>query len=194
MMLLSEIKAEMRRVVLARRDGLTPAARAQASAQLAARAAALGDIDGLAVSGFWPIRSEIDPRPLMSRLAAGGAALALPAIVDRQTIVFRRYDPDQPLQPSGFGTMAPPPDAETVAPDLLLAPLAAFDDFGNRLGYGAGHYDRAVAGLRRRGHRARLIGLAFAIQHVAAIPTGPHDVAMDGVLTENGLHGFAAQR
>lgn len=194
MMLLSEIKAELRRVSLSRRDGLALDWRAKTSATLADHADSLGAVDGTVISGFWPMRSEIDPRPLMDRLRQAGAQLALPAVIDRDTIVFRRYAEGEALVPSGFGTMAPPKDAETVAPDILLVPLAAFDDFGNRLGYGAGHYDRAIAALREAGHSPRLVGLAFAAQCVPAIPTERHDVALDAVLTENGLRRFDTGR
>ena len=68
-------------------------------------------------------------------------------------------------------------------PDIVLVPLAAFDRAGHRIGYGAGHYDRTLAHLRKsKGITA--IGLAFAAQEIAAVPALPHDVALDYVLTE----------
>jgi 5-formyltetrahydrofolate cyclo-ligase len=143
---------------------------------------------GEIVSGFLPIRSEADLRPLMHRLKARGARLCLPVVLDRQTIVFRELKDGQPLVNTGFGTTGPGPDAEVLDPDLLLVPLSAFDDAGNRIGYGAGHYDRAIARLRAKGRTPRLLGVAFDCQRVEAVPFEAHDVPLDAVLTESGLH------
>ena len=181
-------KARIRELALARRDGLSPSWRAEASARLAAHADAIPVGSGQVVSGFWPIRSEIDPRRLMDALAARGAVLALPVVIDRRTIVFRRFDAASELVAGGFGTMAPGPEAETVDPDVMLVPLAAFDTTGNRIGYGAGHYDRAVAALVARGREPPLIGIAFDCQRVEAIAAEAHDVPLDTVLTETGLY------
>lgn len=187
-------KAAIRARTLARRDALAPQARLRAARVLARHAEALAPRATAAVSAFWPIRSEIDPRPLTDALAAKGATIALPAVLDRTTIVFRRYDPAAPLAPGGFGTMAPGPEAKAIDPDIMLLPLAAFDAGGNRIGYGAGHYDRAIARLRAAGRRPRLIGLAFECQRVAYVPAAPHDVPLHAVLTENGLQDFARRR
>lgn len=187
-------KAAIRASSLARRDALTEYHRARAAQMLAEHAGTLGIWPGAIVSGFWPIRSEIDPRPLMDALARRGAVIALPAVIDRQTIVFRRHDPDAALVAGGFGTMAPGPDAQTLDPDLMLVPLSAFDDAGNRIGYGAGHYDRAIARLHASGRPPRLVGLAFECQRVDRVPAEPHDVPLHTVLTENGLQALAAQR
>ncbi|WP_346432533.1 MULTISPECIES: 5-formyltetrahydrofolate cyclo-ligase [unclassified Roseitalea] len=185
------VKAEIRTRALARRDALDPQWRARVSADLARSAKAIvGDGAGI-VAAFWPIRSEIDPRPLMERLTAMGAELALPAVIDRQTIAFRRYRPGDRLERGSFGTMAPGPGAETVDPDMLLMPLAAFDAAGNRLGYGAGHYDRAIARLRQAGRDPRLVGLAFSCQRETAIPAEAHDVPLHAVVTEQGLQALA---
>lgn len=186
------LKAMLRANALARRDALPDAVRTQAAQVLAEAAPAIEALPGRIVSGFWPIRSEIDPRPLMDALADRGATITLPAVIDRQTITFRRYDAKTPLVPGGFGTMAPGPDAETLDPDIMLVPLSAFDGAGNRIGYGAGHYDRAIARLHGMGKRPHLIGLAFACQRVEAIPVEPHDVPLNAIITENGLQAFAA--
>lgn len=187
-------KADIRAAALARRDALGADHHARAAQVLADHADAIGFKPGDIVSGFWPIRSEIDPRPLMEALAARGAIIALPAVIDRQTIVFRRHDPDMPLVAGSFGTMAPGPDADTLDPDLMLVPLSAFDDAGNRIGYGAGHYDRAIARLHAKGQSPRLVGLAFECQRVNRVPAEPHDVPLHTVLTENGLQALPAQR
>jgi len=186
----TETKDRLRTQALARRDGLDPGLRAQISAGLARAAGGLGLAPGSVVSGFWPIRSEIDPRPLMDALAEGGARLCLPAILDRATIVFREYVPGMPLVAMGFGTRGPGAEAAILDPDAMLVPLAAFDGAGNRIGYGAGHYDRAIARLHARGRVPRLIGTAFDCQQVDAVPAEAHDAPLGEILTESGLRRF----
>lgn len=185
-----DIKDRLRRAALGRRDALDPAFRAEVSARLAEAAGALGLAPGSVVSGFWPIRSEIDLRPLMAALAARGARLALPAILDRATIVFREYVPGMPLVDMGFGTRGPGAEAAVLDPDAMLVPLAAFDAAGNRIGYGAGHYDRAIARLHQKGLRPRLIGAAFDCQQVDAVPAEAHDAPLGEILSETGLRRF----
>ncbi|MCO5155163.1 MAG: 5-formyltetrahydrofolate cyclo-ligase [Aquamicrobium sp.] len=185
-----DIKDRLRTGALARRDALDPGFRARVSAGLGEAAGALGVAPGSVVSGFWPIRSEIDLRPLMAALADGGARLCLPAILDRTTIAFREYVPGMPLIDMGFGTKGPGADAAVLDPDLMLVPLAAFDAAGNRIGYGAGHYDRAIARLHAKGRFPRLIGTAFDCQRVEAVPAEAHDAPLGEILSESGLRLF----
>ena len=179
-------KIALRRAALARRDALTPEARAGAAATLADLVAGLDLPKGAIVSGFWPIRSEIDPRPAMARLAARGHSLALPVILaDGETMVFRRWREGDALVSAGFGLSEPGPEAEEVAPRVMLVPLAAFDRRGDRIGYGKGYYDRTIERLEACGPRLK-IGLAFAVQEVARVPAEPHDRRLDLILTEAG--------
>jgi 5-formyltetrahydrofolate cyclo-ligase len=172
--------------VLAARDALTPEIRAEAAARLAALIDTIAVTPGAIVAGYMPIRSEIDPRPLMAALAARGARLCLPVVAeDRETLIFREWHAGAALEPSGFGLSVPTADAAELAPDVLLLPLAVFDAAGNRIGYGKGHYDRALARLEAVGPR-RKIGLAFALQRVDAVPAEPHDRPLDLILTEDG--------
>lgn len=183
-----DAKQTLRQTVLARRDGLTPEWRAQASQALARHGQAALDLSaGMVVAGFLPIRSEVDPRPLMAGLHTQGARLCLPAILDRETIVFRQYHPDMKLVEMALKTQGPGPEAPELLPDVILLPLAGFDAMGNRLGYGAGFYDRAIAKMAAQGHHPRLIGLAFAIQSLPQIPAEPHDRPIEAILTEDGL-------
>jgi 5-formyltetrahydrofolate cyclo-ligase len=78
-----------------------------------------------------------------------------------------------------------------VDPEILLMPLSAFDASGNRIGYGAGHYDRAIARLHDKGMQPRLIGVAFDCQEVEAVPAEAHDVPLDAVVTESGYRTFS---
>ncbi len=157
---------------------------------MAAAADSIAPEPGTVVSGFWPIRSEVDVRPLMSELEQNGARVCLPAILDRTTIEFRVLTGDAELVDMGFGTLGPGEDAETLDPSIMLVPLAAFDHRGHRIGYGAGHYDRAIARLIAKGQSPRLIGIAFDCQQVPLVPDEPHDVVIPEILTESGLRRF----
>ncbi|PHP66106.1 5-formyltetrahydrofolate cyclo-ligase [Zhengella mangrovi] len=180
------LKKELRLQALARRDALDPAYRIETAMRMADEAEAIGVDPGQVVSGFLPIRSELDIRPLMMAQASRGARLCVPAMIDRQTIVFRALVRGAPLVDNGFGTLAPPEDAEVLLPDIMLMPLAAFDGAGNRIGYGAGYYDRAIAALQAQGRRPRLIGMAFDCQQVEAVPAEPHDVPLHALWTDSG--------
>lgn len=184
-------KNEIRKKMLALRDSIDPARRIEMSLAIADAAGGIEFEPGAVISGYLPIRSEPDLRPLMARLRARGARLCLPVILDRQRIVFREFMPGGELVNCGFGTLGPAVEAAVLEPDLLLMPLAAYDSHGNRLGYGAGHYDRAIARLRAGGRDPRLIGTAFDIQRADRLPSEPHDIAMERILTESGLRSFA---
>jgi 5-formyltetrahydrofolate cyclo-ligase len=180
-------KAAIRAAALARRDALAPEARIAASKSFATSGpAALGDVRGLLVSGFWPIRSELDPRWLMQELAAKGAKLALPCI-EKGWLVFRQFSLGDRLQRVGFGLSQPAPEAALVAPDIMLVPLAAFDRQGGRIGYGKGYYDGAIGRQVEIGKPPRTLGLAFACQEVDKVPLEPHDQRLERVLTEREL-------
>jgi 5-formyltetrahydrofolate cyclo-ligase len=188
-----QLKAEMRAERLSLRDAIPPEMRIEKALAMADHAGEAVAFDpGTIISGFLPIRSEADIRPLMARFQARGARLCVPAILDKQTIVFRELLRDAPLIATGFGTSGPGPDAPVLDPDILLVPLSAFDARGHRIGYGAGYYDRAISLLRQKGRKPRLIGIAFDCQEVAHVPDEPHDISLDAILTESGLRFFAS--
>lgn len=193
MISLTPSKTELRTAALARRSGLSEADRAAASDALARLAFPLPITPDTVVAGYAPIRSEIDPVPLMRALAKQGARLALPVIVARDApLVFRAWTPEQPLQPGAYGILAPAPEAPHLIPDILLVPLAAFDRGGHRIGYGAGYYDRSLAQLRAV-QPVTAVGLGFDTQEIANIPVGPHDVALDFVLTGTRVIDFRSR-
>ena len=135
-------------------------------------------------SGYVAQGSEIDPMPLMRRLADLGAAPALPAAASREhALEFRLWDQGQPLEPDAFGIPAPPVGSQAVEPDLLICPLLGFDRRGGRLGQGAGHYDRTISNLRAA-KPVFVLGLAYAGQELEEIPMEPHDQRLDAILTE----------
>ncbi len=184
-------KSQIRMERLALRDALSVEERRLKSDSVAAKGAnALRFSAGTIVSGFMPIRSEVDLRPLMEALRDKGARICLPVMVDRETIIFREFAKDAELVKSGFGTLGPDEQAAVLDPDLLLVPLSAFDAKGHRIGYGAGHYDRAIARLHAKGRNPTLIGIAFDCQEVPSVPAEAHDVALDAVLSESGVRYF----
>lgn len=181
-------KTELRRAALARRDALDVDWRISASLDIAETLHASLRFDpGTVISGFWPMRSEVDLRPLLHALREEGARLCLPAILDRETIIFRELVADAPMIDMGFGTMGPGPDAAVLDPDIMLIPLAAFDARGHRIGYGGGYYDRAIARLQAKGADPRLIGVAYDCQQVPLVPNEWHDIHLPELLTESGL-------
>lgn len=184
------LKKALRAEALARRDGLDPVWRAEIALRIANIAGALVEEPGTVVSGFWPMRSEVDVRPLMAALRDLGAVLCLPAIIDRTTIVFRELVRGAPLVDMGFGTMGPGEEARLLEPSVMLVPLAAFDSRGHRIGYGGGYYDRAISKLRAKGHTPRLVGVAFDCQEVEHVPEEVHDIVIPEMLTESGLRSF----
>jgi 5-formyltetrahydrofolate cyclo-ligase len=184
-------KAALRKLMRARRAALGLEARAAAS--LAVRDRLIGWIEtrGLprasVISGYWPIRHEIDPRPAMQALAECGYRLALPvSLAQGEPLGFRAWVPGDRLAPDIMRIEAPLPAAPTLVPALLLVPMLAFDRACRRLGYGAGFYDRTLAGLRRTGATLAL-GLAFSAQEVERVPAGTDDASLDAVVTENGV-------
>jgi 5-formyltetrahydrofolate cyclo-ligase len=139
---------------------------------------------GTIVSGFSPMRSEINPVPLMRKLADAGATLALPAIAGRgKPLIMRAWTFGEPLASGQWGIREPVPEAPEVAPDVLIVPLAAFDRDGHRIGYGAGYYDMTINALRAK-KKVTAIGIAFAAQEIPQVPATQRDARLDLVLTE----------
>ena len=179
---------------MAPRDPIPTHLRTAKSLDMAAHAgAAIAFAPGTTISGFLPIRSEADLQPLMARWRGRGGRLCVPAIIDKQTIVFRELVHGAALISTGFGTVGPTEDAPALDPDIMLVPLSAFDSRGHRIGYGAGYYDRAIHRLRQKGLSPKLIGIAFDCQEVAEVPAEPHDISLDAILTESGLRHFTSR-
>jgi len=183
-------KADLRSAALAKRDALSDEQRAAAAQAMAKRALPFEISPGSIVSGYSPIRNEIDPVPLMRHLAGLGARLALPAVMARgKSLAFRAWSPDDRLMLGPLGIPEPSPAAAEVIPDIMLVPLAAFDRQGHRIGYGAGHYDFTLEHLRKA-KAIVAVGIAFSVQEIKAVPAQPHDVALDYVLTEKKVFDF----
>ncbi len=158
-----------------------------------ARAAALAPIDLWPstpwVGAYLAMPEEIDPAPLVARLARRGVRLALPVVIaPGLPLVFREATGE--LAPDAAGIPAPPASAREVSPGLIIAPLLGFDAEGRRLGQGGGYYDRTLRELRASGSLLA-VGLAFAAQEAPVIPTGRFDERLDAILTETGYRAVS---
>ncbi|MEL6505450.1 MAG: 5-formyltetrahydrofolate cyclo-ligase [Pseudomonadota bacterium] len=179
-------KAALRREKLKLRNGLAEEIRIAAAFDLADRAKAVFEDDfmpGTIVAGYHPIRSELDPRPLMAVLADLGARLCLPVVTGETTMEFRELLRGGTLSDSGFGTIGPDETAAVMDPEVLLMPLSVFDAKGGRIGYGAGFYDRAIEKLENKGQEPTLIGIAFDEQQADFVPMERHDRRLGTILT-----------
>lgn len=196
---MSDLKADLRRRSLARRDLVTPQEAHEAAASVAARGLALVEtiakdarVDAPIVSVYWPIRSELNTRPLIDALAAKGYRVTLPVMHKvRHPLVFRAFTPGDDLIKGPFGLSEPAKDMPVYDPDIVFSPLAAFDRRGFRLGYGGGIYDATLSGLRA-GKRLVAVGVAYSCQEADHVPTEPHDQRLDFVMTERDMISASA--
>ena len=183
-------KSRLRAEAMTRRDALSADQRQAASEAIAARPFPLPIRTGTIVSGFMPLKSEINPLPLLRKLAGEGARLALPVIGGRgQPLVMREWTWGEPLAAGVWGIREPLAQAPAVDPDIVLTPLLAFDRARHRLGYGGGYYDLTIAQLRER-KTIVAVGIAFAVQEVFTVPVTPRDAPLDLVLTEREVIDF----
>ncbi|WP_209504609.1 MULTISPECIES: 5-formyltetrahydrofolate cyclo-ligase [unclassified Ruegeria] len=182
---LTEIKAAARKAAFARRkvafDTRVPGAAGRLSEVLAG-------YRGVPLSGYMPIRTEIDPVSAMAEAAAYGL-VGVPVIqAAGKPLKFSRWTPEGPLKDGPFGAKVPEVD-DYFDPEILIVPLVAFDANGGRLGYGGGFYDRTLEGLR--GKRATMaIGFAFDAQEAQDLPLEPTDQPLDMVVTESRVLTF----
>lgn len=190
-MTLTESKRALRTAMLARRQALSDDERRTAAGALVdsfrlERPFGMPAI----VSGFWPIKDEIDIRPLMALLHGEGCRLALPVVHGRgQRLSFRAWSPGNTLESGVFGTLQPSAGSETLEPDALLVPLLACDAEGWRLGYGGGFYDRTLEDLRQR-RPVSAVGVGFDLQFVPDVPHGADDQRLDWLLTDRRACAF----
>jgi len=149
----------------------------------------VGDVAGLAVSGYWPIKGEPDLRPWLTKLHDRGADTALPVVETPGTpLVFRRWRPGMSMVKGHWNIPVPPETSERITPAIALAPLVGWDGDGYRLGYGGGYFDRTLAALTPR---PIVIGVGFQSARIPTIFPQPHDIRMSAIITEEGVQ-FAA--
>lgn len=146
----------------------------------------IGDVKGLIVSVYWPFRGEPDLRAWMKDVTTRGGACALPVVVEKgQPLIFRCWIEGQPLK-HGVWNIPVPAAGPSVVPDVTIAPVVGFDRQWYRLGYGGGFFDRTLASLPRK---PRIFGVGYELQAIQSIHPLPHDIPMDGIITERGVHG-----
>jgi 5-formyltetrahydrofolate cyclo-ligase len=184
---LLQTKDDLRRTMRARRRDL-----AALAPDAAERAAVQLPMESLppftVVAGYHALGAELSPWPALRRLQAAGARIVMPvAPGPHAPLLFRAFEEGQPLEPDAARIPSPTAAAAALTPDLVLAPLIAFDRAGHRLGQGGGYYDRTLAALRAGGGLF-VIGLAYAGQEVDRIPRDVHDQPLDAILTESGYH------
>lgn len=176
---IAETKAAARAAAFARRKLAFAAGQGDAARHLTE---ALTPFAGRVLSGYMPMRTEIDPLPAM---AAHRGPVCVPVIIGKgQPLAFREWNPLAEMTPGEFGAQIPA-DGVWLVPQVLIVPLLAFDRRGYRLGYGGGFYDRTLEGLRAKGP-VTAIGFAFSMQEVPEVPVEPVDQALDLIVTEAG--------
>ncbi len=182
---LTEVKAAARRAAFARRKAAHLAGGVGRSGQLSQF---LAGYRGVPLSGYMPIRTEIDPLPAMAEAAAYGP-VGVPVIIGNgQPLKFSRWEPGAEMRVGPFGAQVPLVD-DFFEPEIVIVPLVAFDHKGGRLGYGGGFYDRTLELLRKK--RATLaVGFAYSAQEADGLPLEPTDQPLDMVITEAGVLSF----
>lgn len=140
---------------------------------------------GMVVGFCWPYKGEVDPRPLIHHLRRHGSRSVLPAVVAKgQPLEFREWEPGCPMKSGALGIPFPA-GTPVLVPDAVLIPPVGFSDDGWRLGYGGGYFDRTLAGLSPQPLK---ICVAHELSRIPTIHPQPHDIPMDFVVTELGLH------
>ncbi|WP_294622234.1 5-formyltetrahydrofolate cyclo-ligase [uncultured Roseovarius sp.] len=183
---LTAIKAEARKAAFARRKAAHEAAGPGAAGHLSQ---VLAGHRGVPLSGYMPIRTEIDPVPAMEEAAAHGP-VGVPVIQGKGLpLKFSRWEPGCALKEGPFGAMIPERD-DFLEPEILIVPLVAFDRHGGRLGYGGGFYDRTLELLRSK-RPTLAIGFAYAAQESDNLPLEPTDQPLDMIVTESGVLSFS---
>jgi 5-formyltetrahydrofolate cyclo-ligase len=150
---------------------------------------------GARVALYLPMRGEVDVRPGLAAARRRGVQVFVPRIVSRRRarMIFVPWTPDGPWRRNVYGIEEPAGGTGRVPAlslDVVVLPIVGFDRRGNRLGMGAGYYDRALRrrlDAGRRWRRPRLVGIAFACQELAAIAVSPWDVSLDLIVTERGV-------
>jgi 5-formyltetrahydrofolate cyclo-ligase len=185
-----EQKSALRTAALALRDALPAVQRQAASEAISARELPVAVTPGTIVAGFSPMKTEINPLPLMRKFADAGVQLALPCIAGRgKPLIMRAWKFGDAFKAGQWGIREPMPDAPEVAPDIVIVPLACFDRAGHRIGYGAGYYDMTIAALRVQ-KKVIAIGIGFSAQEISRVPATERDEHLDLVLTEREVIDF----
>ena len=138
------------------------------------------------VSGYYPIRSEVNIISYLKFLNKKKISICLPSIFKEQShLLFKKWDITKPLVKGKFSIDEPFED-KYETPTILIIPILAFDNNKYRLGYGGGFYDRTIAFLEKK-LKIKTIGVAFEEQKVDKVPVMKFDKKLDLIITENGI-------
>ena len=133
------------------------------------------------IGGYYPVNNEIDDLEILKKFEKIKIKISLPIIKKNFKINFIQCSVNDPFVINKYG-IPEPSDGKIVYPDILLVPLVAFDRKLNRLGYGAGFYDRIIQFLKKK-RNIITIGLAFDFQEVYLIPASKYDQKLDYIVT-----------
>ena len=181
-------RGERQRLIEARLR-MSVAERQQASSEIAAGLdTAWRDagrlVAGTVVSAYWPLRGEPDLRPWLGTLHDQGLVCVLPVVVEKgMPLQFRRWSPGCAME-KGFWNIPVPADRAQFTPQLLVSPVVGFDARCFRLGYGGGYFDRTLAMLQFESRSFQVLGVGYAMSQLDSIRPLPHDIALQGVVTE----------
>lgn len=184
-------KKALRSECLAKRELFNDGYRQKASRDIARHLLDAIPQNAKIAAGYRAIRGEIDVGFGLEALFARGHVLCLPVVVDDSPLLFRRYMPGDVLEKGKYNIDVPLPGNPFFLPQAVIVPLVAFDKDGHRLGYGAGYYDRTLSWLKEQDANILIIGAAFSAQEVAYIPSEPHDVKLQKIVTEQGVQSFS---
>ena len=159
-----------------------------AARKVAAKIIMLEELDTIkTVSGYYPIIDELDAVICLKVLHAARFPIALPSIIaSNQPLEFHSWDMKTDLIDGPFYTKES--SEQIIIPDVLLVPLLAFDESGNRLGYGGGYYDRTIASLKEVNSDLIAIGIAFEGQKIAQVPVDDYDQKLDMIVTDQNIY------
>ena len=183
---LTAVKAAARKAAFARRKEAHSEARSALG--VAHLISVLSDHKGKVMTGYMPIRTEINPLPAMAAMAAW-SSIGVPYIEGQGLpLKFASWRPDSDMVDGPFGAQVPA-KLEFITPEVVVVPLVAFDRKGGRLGYGGGFYDRTLEGLRAQ-RPTLAIGYAYGAQQAEDLPLEPTDQPLDAIVTDEGVIWF----
>ncbi|MDA8099689.1 MAG: 5-formyltetrahydrofolate cyclo-ligase [Nitrospiraceae bacterium] len=177
------MKHTIRKQILDARHHLPPEQRRSKSAEIEARLFGLTEFREAKVLLFFAsFQSEVETHHMIRRALAEGKRVVLPKVKGRELDLFEIANFDRDVIPGAWG-IPEPAGGRLVALadiDLIIVPGAAFDQQGNRVGYGAGFYDKLL-----QGHAKPTVAIAFDLQIVHQVPADRHDVPVKKIVTES---------